>query len=196
MVMFLEFAQWQDHCCLCWHQSLTSCRCSWASGSQLYPSPRPSGDQSSPSMTTWMSLLLLYTSNWTRPSQCFALGKKNILMSFAPRCFKYCSCWYDMTAVFMSDNSADSSYCPESHELEFEQQYSCSSLRDKAAVFDFKTKSDPSSQFCPTLVIPNHWKAKGDNNVFTSYQYLYCISLKYSYLYSLIHPGTSNLYHF
>lgn len=105
MVMFLEFAQQQNHCCLCWHQSLTSCRCSWASGSQLYPS-RLSGDQSSPSVTTWMSLLLFYTSNWTWPSQCFALSKKKkVSISFAAWCFKYCTSLYDMTAVLISNNS-------------------------------------------------------------------------------------------
>lgn len=39
MVMFLQFAQRQKHCCLSWHQSLTSCRCGCRSRSQLYLSP-------------------------------------------------------------------------------------------------------------------------------------------------------------
>lgn len=44
MVMFLQFAQRQKHCCLCWHQSLISCRCGCGSRSQLDLSPsRPGG---------------------------------------------------------------------------------------------------------------------------------------------------------
>lgn len=43
MVMFLQFAQRQKHCCLCWHHSLASCRCGCGSRSQLYLSLRPKG---------------------------------------------------------------------------------------------------------------------------------------------------------
>lgn len=35
MVMFLQFAQRQKHCCHCRHQSMTSCRCGYGSRSQI-----------------------------------------------------------------------------------------------------------------------------------------------------------------
>lgn len=50
MVMFLQFAQWQKHCCLCWHQSLTSCRCGCDSRSQLY---LPLGPRGSNPLLLW-----------------------------------------------------------------------------------------------------------------------------------------------
>lgn len=71
MVMFLQFAQKQKHCCLLWHQSLTSC----GSGSRLSLSRRSQRVEPSPFVTTWMSSLLLYPSNWLWPSQCFTFRK-------------------------------------------------------------------------------------------------------------------------
>lgn len=76
MVMFLQFAQRQKHCCLCWHQSLTSCRCGCGSvclGS-ICP-PRSQRVEPSPFVTTWMSSLLFYPSNWLWPSRCFTFRK-------------------------------------------------------------------------------------------------------------------------
>lgn len=36
MVMFLQFAQRQKHCCLRWHQSLTSCSCGCGDRSRIF----------------------------------------------------------------------------------------------------------------------------------------------------------------
>lgn len=106
MVMFLQFAQRQKHCCLCWHQSLISCRCGCGSGSQLYLSPPvPSRRlESSPFVTAWMSSMLLYPCNWPWPSQCFTF-RKRLLMKLTFWCFKYCTCWYDMAVCMGGSRS-------------------------------------------------------------------------------------------
>lgn len=64
MVMFLQCEQRQRHCCLGWHQSLTSCRCGCSSSSQPSLDPRAFQRVSSPLVRVWMSSLLLFTFNW------------------------------------------------------------------------------------------------------------------------------------
>lgn len=104
MVMFLQFAQRQKHCCLRWHQSLTSCRCSWGGGSQLDPSLGPRGGRGP--LLLWQCEC--HRCYFIHLIDCDLLSaftfSEHLLISVALCCFKYGTCWYDM-AVCTGDTA-------------------------------------------------------------------------------------------
>lgn len=98
MVMFLQFAQRQKHCCLRWHRSLTSCRCS--PGRRVSTLSVPSVPAGGAGAALLLRRPECHHCYFIHLIDCDLLGAftfgERLLISDALCCFKCGTRWYDM----------------------------------------------------------------------------------------------------